>query len=370
MPDLSTRWERYTRRVKTRHPLPGNASLHVVVPVALVVIAVLLIVGLARPVARERLPASALVPTGAMGRLVTLEARQRALLRKPPAARGPSTRLRQAQQRAAGQDTRRLLAHEKLEDCQPGTQEYVCTGRQLKDLVVPVTYVIGLVIAVLGLLIWMMGAYEESWIVPRWSPRLWFTPVYAIVVALMTCGPLLMAVVYYHRADAGHPLPAVRPFMPSVVLYLLVVLQITALVVAFIRSRPPTAAIVLWGRGPFLAVGAMVVTLTFASFAFTPLVIGLLAVFAAAGFVWIPLRTYRSGDAPRRGLAHRPPPVLRLSAVLLPAWVVFAIDAIARPGGIAGDVLTTVCVGLCAVHVALSQPLELDLGVHAPDVTP
>jgi hypothetical protein len=362
--DPAELWARYARVLKTRYPVVGNAGLHVIVPVALLAVAIFVGAGLARPVTREQVSASSLVPRSVQFRFLELERASQ------PLKGDTHDKLPESRQSAADRAMRRLMAAAKLEDCRRDDVEYTCAGPQLKDIAIPIMYVGGLLVMAMLLLLWLIMAYEESWVAPRWSRRLWRTPAYVMTVVLITCGPLLMREVYYRRANAGHTLPAAAPTAPSALLYVLLVLQVSTLVVAFIRSRPSYEAIVAWSRGPLLAVAAIAAVSGLLTFKFTPGVVALLGAIALVGFVVMPLQAHRSQARPRRGRAHRPPQVFKLSAFLLVAWSAFAIDMILDPGGVIDQVLVALCLALAVVHVMASRLLELDPKTHVVEATP
>ena len=356
---------RYSRRTLERHPLAYHLGLHVIAPVAVVLVAILLTAGAVRPVARS---------SEDVGKLITspaAQAKYRALKQEIDALarrqRGRAMSAQVAQQRAAAVNGLFGLATAaKLRGCVQDGSGVECDGHRVRDSGISLFYAAGAIIAILVTLSFIIGVYSKLWMLPYWSPRLWYTPVCAVIIAMITCGPFLMAAVYFRRADNDYHVPVDQSGMPtpSLVLYVLLVLQVTVVLVALINAKTPLASIFYWTWPPLVASFVAVYLLLLWSGAPRLLVLGLVVL----GFVAVPLQALLRKPSNRRGHEHGPPRILQLSSLLAVAWVLFALDRLLGVEDMAHNVLIGVCLLVCAVSVLISKAVELGLGRH-PSVT-
>jgi hypothetical protein len=255
----------------------------------------------------------------------------------------------------------RLAVGAKLRGCTKRVAGVSCDGRGTKDPWIFVFYAAGVLFVVMAVIAWVSAVYSTSWVLPYHNPSLWYTPLYGAAIALLTASPLLMARLYFERVDADYQLPAARSAMPtpSLLLYVLLVLQVTAVVVAVIKARTPLASMGRWAGPPAISIVVAGYSALFLS-GTTWLIV--CVVILGVGLVVGPVRAMLTVPKTGRGREHGPPRILQLSAVLLIAWFVFALDVILGADGMVHKFLIALCFIACATQVLLSRALELTYG--------
>ena len=115
-----------------------------------------------------------------------------------------------------------------------------------------------LALAAICAMLWLFVLFRESWILPNWSPHLWYTPAYAIALGALAIGPFLMLALYHWRAD-DYVLGANAWKLAKLgaVFYVLVFLQLTVLCIAAVELRPSAVRFII--GAPILLVIAGVV---------------------------------------------------------------------------------------------------------------
>jgi hypothetical protein len=354
----------YARRVAAVNPLLTQAGLHVVVPLALALIVVLLMGGAMRPVDRASEDAGALI-TGAAPKAQYggLDRKLDRIAREQGASASEDT----VAERAVKTEMMSIAVDAKLRGCAAQEDGVFCDGRQVDDVWITLFYMLGAFVGAFALFIWLLSISMTTWMLPYRSPSLWYTPFYGLAIALLTAGPFAMAAWYFHRADNDYHLAVDRSGMPtpSWLLYLLLVLQVTAVIVAILKARTPAGSLARWAGFPLLAIFLAGYAATVVSGTTWFLVSGALVVL---GILLGPVRAAVTEPAHARGLEHGRPRIFELSVVLLIAWTVFAVDLILGADGILHTVLATVCLAVCGVHVVASRGLELSYPQrpHAP----
>jgi hypothetical protein len=373
---MRKRLRSFNRAAMSASPIAAYARLHLVAPLALVAVAAMLLVGLRLPDARETGLASTLIKSK--------QARQEygQLLRpyerlEPKDFDGPSSKAALLTMRQLRAPMLRIAESQGLRCTTPdyllGYDDPVaCDSHYLAGGTVLLVFWLGFAGAVICLMLWLFVQFRESWMLPRWSGHLWFTPIYAVSIAAIGGSPFLMIALYHSRAT-HYALGASewRILDLGVAFYLLVVLQLATLCVAAVELRPSAVRFVI--GTPVLAVIAGIVCALAALGLWVshvrlpgpyswlaPVVAGVLA--ALTGLAWWLRRRRRAFGRARAPFSAR---VLQLSAVLLVAWAAYAADA-----GLAHThvrtaaehgVLRTAILAACAVHLLRSRSAELRL---------
>lgn len=357
-------WARYEGRVLNESPLVAYARLHLVAPVASVAVVGFLIVGLALPQGRHPEDAATLMEAGHV--------------------RQAYERLRDRDWRSEAEGTERKLAEVRAENLQQmltlartsglrncrwssflvsSGRGAECEGRRLRDGAFKSWFWVGLCFSLLCLLTWMFVQLRDSWMLPDWNPRLWYTPVYAGVIGLTMCGPFVMAAAYFWRARSDYPIPPAEwfPAAPGLPLSLLVVMQVTAVVLASVELRP---------RAEYFAVGgAAVVGVGLVGYLLTVVrglggisTVGVLVLLELL-FVALVILRQRLAPAltPERWLGR----ILDLSGALWVAWGLLIGRAVLDELGVRWEYLgiafTVAVYGSLLLHMMDSQRRELEL---------
>lgn len=215
--------------------MAAYARLHLVLPAALIVVGLLLLTSLTLSV--DRFPQDA-------ASLITEPGAHRAYTRLEKLHNNDNDRSANGKQndRARVRQMQNLAAGAKLRNCRrstDGTSVVICDGHRVRNRALVVEFWIGLVAGALCLMLWFYLQLRDSWMLPYWSSQLWYTPVYAALIGLVTCGPFLMASVYYARASGDYPIAPERFVVaqPSLLLYLVLLLQLTAIAVSAVKSH-------------------------------------------------------------------------------------------------------------------------------------
>ena len=364
-------------------PAAAYARLHIIVPLALVAIAGFVFLGRTIEDSREVRPASALIKSKRVMQDYKTQVRdlrqQMQQAREPDSVEftpaqvkaliPPYTRAERAAEREKLRcaEAREALGNYFYYDTR---SEVVCDSPRLADGGLLGIFWASLGLAAICAVLWLFVQFREGWMLPNWSGHLWYTPAYAAALLALGIGPLLMLAVYHARASEyvlgadGWKLGRLgREF------YLLVFLQLTAVCIAAVELRPSATRFII--GAPILLVVAGIASAVCASVlnAFnchldepwswlTPVGFGVCV--ALLGLtLWLRRR--------RRAAARAPAPfirrVLQLSQILLLAWLVYAIDAGLRIGDARTDavhnLLRTLCLILCVVHVVGSRWIEL-----------
>jgi hypothetical protein len=323
----------------------------------LLLIAVFLGLGLSRPLARDREDARLLLHVPAERARYEHSV---AALNNPRQQPLPAM---QAQLRRRGElppPAATMLAiaqHARLQRCRLEYGLVQCEGRHTEDTTIVGAYLFGSLFLLVALFGWLMLVGDSAWTVPRWSRRLWATPVCGAAVILLTAGPFLMRLVYVARSNHANPAtPAAFPG-PSLALYGVAALQATAAIVAILKARPTSRTVGFWLRGPAVFVLGLVLC-AFLPKGHVQTITAWAAI--AAGLVVIPLHGLLTGGTPRRrGVECRTPNVLELSWTLLPAWAILAVVMTADWKGATRDAALGLCVSTCVFHVWWSRFAEL-----------
>ena len=233
------RWSRaaYERRVLDSYPMVAYARLHRFGPGALVFIAWFAFAGSTLSAERTYTDAGELISASADRRTYADLNTRTDQLRQSGGE--PSL---EALELAAIDRWMESLAHAaRLQDClhlyRPNVE---CRGHEPFGAdSLRTQFWRGWVAGALMLLFWLYLQLRESWMLPRWSPRLWYTPVYATLIGLVMCGPPLMAFVLLERATTGYHLEPLLPGIPqpSLLLFVVLVLQLAAVAVGLVKSN-------------------------------------------------------------------------------------------------------------------------------------
>ena len=253
-----------------------------------------------------------------------------------------------------------------------------CDSRVMEDSTVFAIFWGSLALAAICAMLWLFVLFRESWILPNWSPHLWYTPAYAIALGALAIGPFLMLALYHWRAD-DYVLGANAWKLAKLgaVFYVLVFLQLTVLCIAAVELRPsavrfiigaPILLVIAGVVGALCAIALEVVFHVYVSGPFSwlvPVLAGVLAAFGAL-VLWL-WRRRRASARARAPFVHR---VFQLSQVLLIAWLIYAIDAglglaHARTGAV-HEVLRALCFAVCVLHLIRSRWAELRFPERAP----
>jgi hypothetical protein len=252
-----------------------------------------------------------------------------------------------------------------------------CDGPVMADGTVLGIFWGSLGLAAICAMLWLFLQFRESWMLPYWSSRLWYTPVYAIALMALGVGPFLMLELYHSRAT--HYILGATDWKLErlgTVFYVLACLQLTVLCIAAVELRPSAVRFVI-GAPILLVIAGLVTALCAVALLvfhvslvepyswLVPVLVGVLAAFGGL-MLWL----WRRRRASARACApfiHR---VLQLSRVLLVTWLVYAIDAglglaHARTGAI-HEVLRTLCLAVCVLHLIRSRWAELRFQERAP----
>jgi hypothetical protein len=370
---MRERLRKFNRGALSASPTAAYARLHYVVPLALVAIAALLIVALRLPDTRETAPASALIKSESLKQNYRehLQIFRKRLPQDPyfepdsPLHKRFAPLYTQVKQVAESQGLR--CADEP--EYYFGDEVYCDTPRLDDDILLGIFWG-SLGLAAICAMLWLFVQFRESWMLPNWSPHLWYTPAYATALVALGIGPFLMLALYHSRAT-GYILGADGWKLGRLgkEFYLLVFLQLTVLCIAAVELRPSAVRFII--GAPILLVIAGLATalcaVAFVLFDFSPaepwswLVPALVGVLAAfGGLAWWLWRRRRASARARAPFIHR---VFQLSQVLLIAWLVYAVDAglglaQARTGAL-HEVLQTLCFALCVLHLIRSRWAEL-----------
>lgn len=363
MKRVAALWAGYEQRVREESPLAAYARLHRVVPVALVALAGFLLIGIMLPQGRQQEDAAPLM--GESSRQAYARVLERNL--SPQARRSKRQFLKI--RREGIKDLLALARASGLRNCRwdPILKlirgGVACDGRKLNDEALKTFFWVGLIVSVLCLFGWLFVQLLDSWMLPVWNSRLWYTPVYSSVIGLIMCGPFVMAATYFHRANADYHVPPAEwfPAAPGMQLYLLMVLQATAVVIATVEERPraehfATGAAVLVGAGLVtyvLAVGQLGRTSMLTVLVGLEVILGALVLL---GHRFIPA----SGAG--RWLSR----VFDLSRLLWVAWAFFVghavLDEFGVDAGYLGLAFGAVIYGCLLLHLMTSQRSELEWG--------
>ena len=379
---MRERLRKFNRGAMSASPTAAYARLHIVVPLALVAIAALLIVGLRLPDTRDRRPASDLIKSQSVYQsyndyLHTFEKRVSEGYLEPdsPVLKPLAPLLTQMKQVAESEGLR----------CVDMDDEYLyygeaveCDTRVMEDSTVFAIFWGSLALAAICAMLWLFVLFRESWVLPNWSPHLWYTPAYAIALGALAIGPFLMLALYHWRAD-DYVLGANAWKLAKLgaVFYVLVFLQLTVLCIAAVEMRPSAvrfiigAPILLVIAGVVGALCAIALEVVFHVYIYgpfswlVPVLAGVLAAFSAL-VLWL-WRRRRASTRARAPFVHR---VFQLSQVLLIAWLIYAIDAGLGLAHVRTDavheVLRGLCVAVCVLHVIRSRWAELRFPERAP----
>lgn len=239
----------YDRRILDSNPMAAYAKLHLVAPVALAAMGLFILTGSVLPVERYREDAGSLITAAAPHReYAALVDRYETLGDRP------------AEQRRVTESLQDLAVAAKLRHCHTGSDYAMgCDGRDVHNRALVVQFWIGLVTSALFLVFWFYFQLRDSWMLPRWSFLLWYTPIYATLIGLVTCGPFLMAAVYYARASADYHMPPSRFVVaqPTLLLYLVLLLQLTAIAVGCLKSRAAARSFAIGAA--MIALGVLIV---------------------------------------------------------------------------------------------------------------
>jgi hypothetical protein len=355
-------WAGYEQRVREENPLAAYARLHKVVPVALVALVGFLLVGIALPHGRQQEDAAILVEEPS--RRAYAQVLERAFL---PLTRGSERKILKIRREGA-RELLTLARASGLRNCRWDPVltlrgGVTCDGRKLRDEALKAFFWVGLIVSALCLLAWLFVQLLDSWMLPVWNSRLWYTPIYSSVIGLITCGPFVMAATYFHRAGADYHVPPAEwfPATPGMQLYLLMVLQATAAVIATVEERPraeyfATGAAMLIGVGLLayllLAVGQLGRTSTLT------VLVGLEVILGA--LVLLGRRFIRASEA-GQWLSR----IFDLSRLLWVAWALFVghavLDELGVGAGYLGLAFAAVIYACLLLHLMASQRSELEL---------
>lgn len=350
---------RYRSRALNQSPLAVYARLHVVAPVSLLAIVVFATVGIALPQGRQQEDAATLIEESRIA-----QAYERLSNRNW----GSEVKRRGKEIRAAHIDRLLALARASgLRNCrwdpilrftESGLE---CDGREPSDGTLEEWFWLALILSFICLLSWVFLQLRDSWMLPDWNPRLWYTPIYASVVGLIMCGPFVMTATYLWRARSDYPVPPAEslPIAPGAPLYLLAVLQITSVVIASVERRPPAQHFAIGAIG-VVAVGFILyLLLAVGSFGGTPrlLMLVFLEILVAA------LLMLRRKFAPEQTPGFWVDRVFELSRVLLVAWGLLVGRAALNELGVRSApvdfALTAAVFAVILLHFMNSQRSEL-----------
>jgi hypothetical protein len=245
-----------------------------------------------------------------------------------------------------------------------------CHGHGMVDDSLLAVFWTGLVAAVACFALWLFVLFRESWMLPRWTPHVWYTPAYALALAAIASGPFLMLEAFRRRADSAYFLEPDRWTFtePGTALFLVLVLQLTAVCIAAVELRPSgvrfliTTLVFVVVTMVLLVAGILAATLTRLD---GELWLGLLVLFLAPiatllGVVAWQRRRRRMAGRARSPFVRR---ILQLSPVLGVAWVLVGVDGALRAADESTAALHTVlvsaCYAVCVVHLVRSRSDEL-----------
>jgi hypothetical protein len=358
-------WGRYEERVLNESPLAAYARLHVVAPVASVAVVGFLFVGIALPQGRQPEDAATLMEAGHV-RQAYEQLRDRDWRSE---AEGTERKIEEARAENVGQ-LLTLARSSGLRNCRWNSflvssgRGVECEGRRLKDGVFKSWFWVGLCLSVLCLLTWVFVQLRDSWMLPDWNPRLWYTPVYAGVIGLIMCGPFVMAAAYFQRASSDYHVPPAEwfPAVPGVPLYLLVVMQATAVVLASVELRPRAEYFAIGGAA---AVGAGLIGYLLVpggEWEGTAMLVALAFLEALVVVLVMLHRRLAPTLTPERWLGR----IFDLSGALVLAWGLLigraALDDLGVRWGYLDLAFTVAVYGCLLLHVMNSQRRELELG--------
>lgn len=347
--------DRYEKAVLNAAPLVSYARLHLIVPIALFAAVGCVLIGLLLPQGRQLEGASRLIEAAPTRHAYEAQLMLYHQHRGRNWARAAQRRRLVDLARAAH------LNHCRWSDLGERSQ-VACDGRVLKDRLLTTSFWLLLACSAIALFGWLYIQFRDSWMLPYWSPRLWYTPIYASVVGLICCGPFLMVAAYYAKAEAIYVVPP-RGWPvgePGILLFALGVLQVAAIALAGVERRPRAAYFAI-GAGVLAAVALATYVLLqlFLSQARDPqlfsLFITVQVLFLAA--VALASRFIRSAWMVRR--------VAALCPALAVAWISIALRGVFEGVGAGSSTMDTGVEALCylaiGVHLWSSQASELGL---------
>ena len=207
---------RYDRAVLDRSPMAGYAGLHRIAPVALLVIGAFVLAGGATTTQRYVTnPADLISAPVTRDRYAALDRQLDRLNR----IRRPSE-VQRRRKRALALRMERVAEAHGLRGCDADWNSfsrdyyvYCEASREVRldgggALFLGASFLIG----------WLYFQLRKSWLLPRWSPRLWYTPTYAAVIGLVMCTPFLM-------------------YSSDLLLFLVLLLQVTAVTVHVVMTH-------------------------------------------------------------------------------------------------------------------------------------